>query len=315
MSDFCSVPIFDSPSAGLDCSNSINGAGKEQPVVCGFLPDRLECKEWCFCNPPEPNCERDGDIDPRCVVEPVDPCVENPEADGCRPDVPDNGNGPNENSNAGDGEGKGKDESGKGMMDMKDAEWIMMADPMTGQITYTMVAIMSASMIALDMFRYNPSSSKYSEWANIGATASTPYWMYGGELARYTMLTFSSVTSITQILSMAGVAADVNMMVWMYGGMAASVLGLVAHGLLMYSYDIANTALTSSTPSEVTAAQAVIDALELDFIAGAAHETLVGIELYEQGANWMAAQMMMMGKDKKEEMMEEMKDEDGDMPK
>jgi len=46
----------------------------------------------------------------------------------------------------------------------------------------------------------------------------------------------------------------------------------------------------------------------------AAHETLVGIELHEQGMNWMAAQMMMMGMDKKDEMMEEMKDEDGAMP-
>ena len=201
-------------------------------------------------------------------------------------------------------------------MDMKmDDDWMMYTDPMMGQITYTSVAVMSAIGAGLDMFRYNPSSTKYAEWANIGATASTPYWMYGGELARYTMLTFSSVASITQILSDFGVAPDVNMMVWMYGGMAGSVLGLVAHGLLMYSYDIANTALTSSTPSEVTAAEKVIDALELDFIGMAAHETLVGIELYEQGANWMAAQMMMMGMDKKEEMMEEMKDEEGQMPK
>ena len=323
MSDFCSVPIFDSPSAGLDCSNSINGAGKEQPVVCGFLPDRLECKEWCFCNPPEPNCERDGDIDPRCVVEPVDPCVENPEADGCRPDVPDNnGNGPNENSNAGDGEGKGKDESGKGMMDMKDAEWIMAADPMTGQITYTMVAIMSASMIALDMFRYNPSSTYYAEWANAFAAPGTNYWQYANEAVRYTSLAFWVIASLSQLLSIAGVlGADINMMIWMNGGAATALVGLISHILYMVAYDTVFTAYSQDNAGAdatiqgyIDAATTIKDTMELDAVAMAAHDTIVMATLYEQGMNWMAAQMMMMGDEKKEEVMEEMKDEDGEVP-
>merc|ERR1719189_335190 len=118
-------------------------------------------------------------------------------------------------------------------------------------MTYTSVAVMSAVGTALDMFRYNPSSTKYTEWGNLGATATTNYWQYGSEMARYTSLAFWSVASVTQMLSMFQVAPEVNMMVWMYGGMAGSMLGMVSHGLLMYAYDKANTvATTSSTPSE-----------------------------------------------------------------
>lgn len=285
---------------GVTCDS--DGA-RVKPGICKFVKGQTQCVQWedfaCFCLgtpiPEEPKPE------PK-------PEPENPDPTG-----DDSDDDTNEDNKQEESDGKKDDDKKDGDMKMDD-DWMMYTDPMMGQVTYTSVAVMSAIGAGLDMFRYNPSSTKYSQWSGIGATASTPYWMYGGELARYTMLSFFSVASVTQILSCFGVAPDVNMMVWMYGGMASSVLGLVAHGLLMYSYDLANTALGSMDAGEKAAAEAVIDALELDFIAGAAHETLVGIELYEQGANWMAAQMMMMGKDKKEEMKEEMKGEDGQVP-
>ena len=253
---------------------------------------------------------------------PTDPCVENPEADGCKPDVPDtDGGNTDEPSEGGKSDGgKDKDESGK--MDMKGVEWIMMADPMTGQITYTMVAIMSAAMIALDMFRYNPSSTYFAGWDNIAASPGTNYWQYSVEAVRYTSLAFWVIASLSQLLSIAGVlGSDINMMIWMHGGAASAGIGLISHLLYMYAYDIVFTAYNqdnsgndSTIATYKTEAAAVKATMELDAIAMAAHETIVMATLYEQGENWMAAQMMMMGEEKKEEAMEEMKDEDGEMP-
>lgn len=277
-----------------------------KPGICKFVPTQSQCIEWeefaCFClqkSPPEPEPESEEETtDP--VDETTDPTGETTDPAG-------------ETNKGEELDSDSEDDYDKDMD--KDMEWMMYTDPMMGMMTYTSVAIMSAVGTGLDLFRYNPSSSKYSEWSNLGATATTNFWQYGSDLARYSGLTFWTVASITQILASFKISPEINMMVWMYGGMAGSMLGLVSHGLLMYAYDIANTvAGTSSTPSETAAAENVLNDLELEFIGMAAHETLVGIELHSQGMNWMAANMMMMGMDKKEEMMEEMKDEDGVMP-
>ena len=128
------------------------------------------------------------------------------------------------------------------MMNMEGAEWIMMADPMMGQITYTGVAIMSAIMITLDLYRYNDATTRYAEWDNIAASPGTNYWQYACMLGSYTSLTFWIIASITSLLSIAEIAADVNMMVWMYGGAASTVIGLIAHILYMLAYDTVFTA-------------------------------------------------------------------------
>ena len=197
------------------------------PGICRFVPTQVQCTDWeefaCFClqQPvPEPESEEEEEV-PDNTTDTT---------------IPDESNKAEEGDDK-EGDDKDMDKDDYDMDMHKDMEWIMYADPHMGMITYTSVAVMSAVGTALDMFRYNPAASKYAEWANLGASATTNYWQYGSEMARYTGLAFWSVASVTQMLSMFQVAPEVNMMVWMYGGMAGSMLGLVSHGLLMYAYD------------------------------------------------------------------------------
>ena len=134
------------------------------------------------------------------------------------------------------------------------------------------------------------------------------------DIGGYAGLAFWSVASLTQILSIFGVAADINVMVWMYGGAVGGLVGLVAHFIAMYAYDQLYTKTSSATASEVTAAETLMGEMEIAAISMASGEVLVGLELYDQGMNWMAAQMMAMGDGEKEEMIEEMKGEDGEEP-
>ncbi len=131
---------------------------------------------------------------------------------------------------------------------------------------------------------------------------------------------FWSVVSITQILSVAGIAADVNLMVWMYGSAAGGVISLIVGLIQMYAYDLMYTAKTQDSPAgandaKIAAATKVVKSMELDWIKMTAGEVITGLELEKEGMNWLAAQMMQLPMEKKEEMEEEMKEEDGDMPK
>jgi len=100
------------------------------------------------------------------------------------------------------------------------------------------------------------------------------------------------------------------MMVWMYGGMIGGIIGLVAQFVGMYGYDQYYTLSTNADPAIAAAAKFGMHEFEISMITMAASETLIGVELYEQGWNWMVAQMMNMADGKSEEMMEEMMDEE-----
>ena len=60
-----------------------------------------------------------------------------------------------------------------------------------------------------------------------GQYGGTNLWEYSTKAMRYTSLVGHSILTITQILSMAGIAADVNIMAWMYLSMVGSVVSLL----------------------------------------------------------------------------------------
>ena len=216
-----------------------------------------------------------------------------------------------------DPEEGGSQESGdKKPYDGKHMDMMMAVDPMMGQITYTMIAVSAATVTAFELIRYNPTSASiWGEWATAGLTG-TNLTKLSRDIGGYAGLAFWSVASITQILSIFGIAADINMMVWMYGGMVGGLVGLVAHFIAMYAYDqlwvVSEDA--ASTAGQIAAAETLMHEMELCAIRMGAGEVLMGLELYDQGMNWMAAQMMAMEEGKKEMVMEEVMGEDGEMP-
>ena len=300
--------------------------------ICNFLPTRPECLEWreaeCFCNwrvedaenltPCEIAIKEQEEADAAAAAQAAADAAAAAQAaaDAAAAAAAAAGNTGSETTDPVEGgaSGPGGDMGGKGEGKMMEG-MMMAADPMMGQITYTMVAVSAATATAFDLFRYNPASADiWTEWTTAGLTG-TNFTKLSRDIGGYAGLAFWSVASLTQILSIFGVAADINVMVWMYGGMVGGLVSLVAHFIAMWAYDqLYVVKTTSATPAEVTAAETLMHEMELAAIAVGSGEVLMGLELYDQGMNWMAAQMMAMGEGKKEKVMEEMMGEDEEMP-
>ena len=74
------------------------------------------------------------------------------------------------------------------------------------------------------------------------------------------------IATLTQLLSMLGIAAEINVMVWMYGGMIDMVVGLVTSLVAMYAYDAYWTVSQDSGDSNQANAAIALAALEDDLL-------------------------------------------------
>ena len=91
---------------------------------------------------------------------------------------------------------------------------------------------------------------------------------------------------------MLGIAADINVMVWMYGGLADMVVSLVSMLVGMYAYDAYWTVSEDSSDSNQANAAIALAALEQDMLYSTATSTAAGVMLYTQTDAWMMAQFM-----------------------
>ena len=133
---------------------------------------------------------------------------------------------------------------------------------------------------------------------------------------RYTSLVGHSILTITQILSMAGIAADVNIMAWMYLSMVGSVVALLVSIVRMYVYDQAYTASTATivmsdytlddgtvtSASSQFASALVLEGIEADIMSETIMGTAAMLSLYKENKNWMMAQWEALPAEKQEAM-------------
>ena len=133
---------------------------------------------------------------------------------------------------------------------------------------------------------------------------------------RYTSLVGHSILTITQILSMAGIAADVNIMAWMYLSMVGSVVSLLVSIVRMYVYDTAYTASegtavtvsytneagTTSNGTNTVGADLTMDGIEADIMSETIMGTAAMLSLYKENKNWMMAQWEALPAEKQEAM-------------
>ena len=135
----------------------------------------------------------------------------------------------------------------------------MKLNPMEGQITFTAVALTSAIGIALETFKWRADNNGLSYY-NLGDTTwtnGTNWWKLYNQIGAYAGLVLWGAASITQLASLAGVAADINLMVWWFGiGMVGSLVSLVVGALAFYAKWSAFTVSRDTTKSsgEQTAA-------------------------------------------------------------
>ena len=132
-----------------------------------------------------------------------------PDAEGCEPDpvdpIPDGG-------------------AGKGDMDGDESDYDdddMMGGAMKANMAFLLTALSGAVAPAAWVFRYRTAETL----AAVGTVASTTnYWELLDNFANYPMIAAHVVLTITQLLSMLGIAVEVNMMAWSVVGMLDMVM-------------------------------------------------------------------------------------------
>merc|ERR1719438_696839 len=70
-------------------------------------------------------------------------------------------------------------------------------------------------------------------------TGSMNWWKIANSVRLYPAAAIWSVLTITQILSMVGVAGEINLMAWRFGVMAWMLTSMIAHALNFYGYESA----------------------------------------------------------------------------
>ena len=168
----------------------------------------------------------------------------------------------------------------------------MHGDPMMGNLTYLHVALFGMIHGGLELTRYH-SSTHFDSWDTMAAD-STNLWEYFTEPFHYLHAGFSTILTITQALSMAGIAGEINIMAWMYIEMAEMVLGLIQKLGLMYAYETAFSVSqdADSTSDELVAAAYVMTTIKSEMVESLVYSTANHFALHTEHSNWMMAQVM-----------------------
>lgn len=170
------------------------------------------------------------------------------------------------------------------MMDdgyMKEAE----ADPMMGQLTYTMTAVMLATNAALTLFRYD---DKYDASALDDEFPFSNWIDTYRSIMSWSELAFFGVASITQIATLFGAMADINLMVWWYGGMFMGLVNVGISAIMFWARD------------EVYEEATAYGVIESDATKMMAHSASLTLSLWMEYDNWMAAQWALLDDETKD---------------
>ena len=250
---------------------------------CDFVPEDPSCAA-----PVEPVEPVDPvpvePVDPVTPVEPVEPVEPEPvePVDPVEP-MPEAGD---------DGEMAEGD-------DMK-----MSSEAMWGNIGFLMVAISHVVHPALDLFRYQSADDYWTVSDQTFGLGFSNWWKIYNLIGQYGSLSIGAILTITQLLSMFGIAADINVMLWGYATMfVGPILGAVVSGIAMWGYDQAYQ-LCDSDSSTYADACTMQEDIEGDMLWMAVEELAMGAALMESYEGWMMAQFMALPEESQKAWME-----------
>lgn len=177
----------------------------------------------------------------------------------------------------------------------------MHAGAMKANVAFLLTAISGVVAPALWMFRYR------SAIDTVGDTASsTNYFKMLDYLGNYPTLALHLVLSVTQLLSMLGIAGEVNLMAWSLASMIHMVVGTVYFLGFLFAHNQYHTIHEDTTASDEAQADALEAAEWLEARSYAqtiwgTHSMLVLYMHYEQ---WMHAQWYALPEEAKGEYKE-----------
>ena len=228
-----------------------------------------------------------------CDFVPNDPSCQTPDPEPVTPTPIDGGN-----------------ENMDGGMDMgMDYPPKMEENGMQGNLTYLHVALFGFIHGGLELFRYHDDT----EYDN-GDFMSTNIWEMAGQLHHYSHFGIMGLLTVTQILSMVGVAGEINIMAWMYMEMLEMVLGLVVKLMRMYVYESAYSTVndTSASSADQTKAGTVMSEVMGEMTETLIEHTASHLALHVEHENWMHGQVMMLPEEAQAKYMDHSDSEDED---
>ena len=167
------------------------------------------------------------------------------------------------------------------------------------QLMFLGAALGLAAGPALELFRYRSATDYYANGDTVFGSTSN-YWEMSHLVANYFYLGMGGLAFFTQLLTLFGIGAEVNLFVWtvgvtMLGGVAAAVSG----GLAAYGYDLAYqmTVDSSASAANITAASSVMSSIETETVRSIVMAFMLNRELARYVEPWWQAQMWIV-KDK-----------------
>lgn len=126
--------------------------------------------------------------------------------------------------------------------DMSEMEDMM--SPLMGQLTYLVVSGLACSKAGLELFRYRSATDYY-------AVGDSPYswnpWKIANLTEQYFGLVVWGVLFVFQIMSLFGVLANINLMLWYWSGMIGGFVMMVTMIFRFIAYEGAYTEDSNST--------------------------------------------------------------------
>jgi len=165
------------------------------------------------------------------------------------------------------------------------------SDQMEANLTFLGTALGVTLSSALQLFRYR--SDKDDESFYIGGDyLDYNGWKTANHLHDYSFLVLGGVAFITQLLSMFGIANEINLLVWMWGmGFVGMLVEAVAGFMLFYSYDEAYKLTLSDDAEDNSYGTGIMGALQMDALVWAVDSIMIELGIMMQMDSWYKYQM------------------------
>ena len=112
----------------------------------------------------------------------------------------------------------------------------MESSRMEANLTFLFTAMWVTANSAFQLFRYRSDENFYGYGVSISSDSNR--WEFANNVKNWPLLVLGGVTTLTQILSMFGIANEINLLVWMFGlGGLGMLFEGIAGMLLFYEYD------------------------------------------------------------------------------